>query len=40
MIGLEFKVSGNLPKKLAWNFCIAMAHKGLLAKPTHDNVIR
>lgn len=24
----------------AWNLCMAMAHEGLLAKPTHGNIIR
>lgn len=24
----------------AWNICVAMMHKGLLAKPTHGNIIR
>jgi ornithine--oxo-acid transaminase len=24
----------------AWNICIALAHNGLLAKPTHGNIIR
>lgn len=26
--------------KTAWNFCLALANKGLLAKPTHGNIIR
>jgi ornithine--oxo-acid transaminase len=26
--------------KTAWNFCVAMADAGLLAKPTHGNIIR
>ena len=26
--------------KTAWNFCVAMAKNGLLAKPTHGNIIR
>jgi len=25
---------------LAWNICLALAAKGLLAKPTHGNIIR
>ena len=25
---------------LAWDMCVAMAAKGLLAKPTHGNIIR
>ncbi len=24
----------------AWNLCLALAHRGLLAKPTHGNIIR
>ncbi len=24
----------------AWDICVAMMHKGLLAKPTHGNIIR
>ncbi|MFN5734655.1 MAG: aminotransferase class III-fold pyridoxal phosphate-dependent enzyme, partial [Flavobacteriales bacterium] len=24
----------------AWNFCVALAENGLLAKPTHGNIIR
>ena len=24
----------------AWNICMSMAEKGLLAKPTHGNIIR
>lgn len=27
-------------KVTAWQVCIRMAEKGLLAKPTHDNIIR
>ncbi|MEL7161406.1 MAG: ornithine--oxo-acid transaminase [Bacteroidota bacterium] len=26
--------------KTAWNFCLALAERGLLAKPTHGNIIR
>ena len=26
--------------KTAWNICLALAEKGLLAKPTHGNIIR
>jgi ornithine--oxo-acid transaminase len=26
--------------KTAWNICVQMAHNGLLAKPTHGNIIR
>ncbi len=25
---------------IAWNMCLKMAEKGLLAKPTHGNIIR
>ena len=25
---------------IAWNICLKMASKGLLAKPTHGNIIR
>ena len=25
---------------IAWNICLKMAEKGLLAKPTHGNIIR
>ena len=38
MIGLEFNESSK--KQMAWDFCLRMAKKGLLAKPTHDTVIR
>jgi len=27
-------------KVTAWQVCVRMAEKGLLAKPTHDNIIR
>jgi len=31
----------SVPKKdIAWNLCIKLAQRGLLAKPTHDNIIR
>lgn len=30
----------NKPGKTAWDVCIAMAEKGVLAKPTHGNIIR
>jgi ornithine--oxo-acid transaminase len=26
--------------KTAWNLCVAMKENGLLAKPTHGNIIR
>jgi ornithine--oxo-acid transaminase len=28
------------PGKTAWDVCLAMAEKGVLAKPTHGNIIR
>jgi ornithine--oxo-acid transaminase len=27
-------------KKNAWDFCLALKENGLLAKPTHDDIIR
>jgi len=30
----------NGEKKKAWDVCVALAEKGLLAKPTHDDIIR
>lgn len=33
-----FKVNGE--KKVAWDVCLALMENGLLAKPTHDNIIR
>ena len=30
----------NKPGKTAWDVCMAMAEKGVLAKPTHGNIIR
>lgn len=30
----------NKPGKTAWDVCLAMADKGVLAKPTHGNIIR
>lgn len=30
----------NKPGKTAWDVCVAMAEKGVLAKPTHGNIIR
>jgi ornithine--oxo-acid transaminase len=30
----------NKPGKTAWDVCISMAEKGVLAKPTHGNIIR
>ena len=32
----ESKTNG----RSAWDLCIAMKEKGLLAKPTHENIIR
>ena len=26
--------------RAAWEFCVALMEHGLLAKPTHDNVVR
>ena len=33
-------VNDTPESKTAWNLCIAFAHNGLLAKPTHGNIIR
>ncbi|HPX04949.1 MAG TPA: ornithine--oxo-acid transaminase [Tenuifilaceae bacterium] len=33
-------VINNKPGKTAWDVCMAMAEKGVLAKPTHGNIIR
>lgn len=33
-------INDSPDSKTAWNFCVAMAKKGLLAKPTHGNIIR
>jgi ornithine--oxo-acid transaminase len=35
-IGIEFSDR----KKDAWNFSLRMLENGLIAKPTHDNIIR
>jgi len=37
---LNAVVIRNKPGKTAWDVCIAMAEKGVLAKPTHGNIIR
>lgn len=37
---LNAVVIRNKNGKTAWDVCIAMAEKGLLAKPTHGNIIR
>ncbi len=33
-------INDSETSKTAWNFCVAMAEAGLLAKPTHGNIIR
>jgi ornithine--oxo-acid transaminase len=33
-------ISESLPRETAWNLCLKFAEKGLLAKPTHGNIIR
>ncbi|MDI3527458.1 MAG: ornithine--oxo-acid transaminase [Tenuifilum sp.] len=37
---LNAVVIRNKPGKTAWDVCVAMAEKGVLAKPTHGNIIR
>lgn len=37
---LNAVVINNRPGKTAWDLCIAMAENGVLAKPTHGNIIR
>jgi ornithine--oxo-acid transaminase len=37
---LNAVVIRNQPGKTAWDVCIAMAENGVLAKPTHGNIIR
>jgi ornithine--oxo-acid transaminase len=37
---LNAVVIRNKPGKTAWDVCIAMAEMGVLAKPTHGNIIR
>lgn len=33
-------VNDSPESKTAWNICLSLANKGLLAKPTHGNIIR
>jgi ornithine--oxo-acid transaminase len=33
-------INDSPQSKTAWNICLAMADKGILAKPTHGNIIR
>lgn len=33
-------INDSPDSKTAWNFCLALAQNGLLAKPTHGNIIR
>ncbi len=33
-------INDSPDSKTAWNFCVNLASKGLLAKPTHGNIIR
>ncbi len=33
-------INDSPDSKTAWNFCVALAENGLLAKPTHGNIIR
>jgi ornithine--oxo-acid transaminase len=33
-------INDNEGSDIAWNICLNMAEKGLLAKPTHGNIIR
>jgi len=37
---LNAVVIRNKPGKTAWDVCVAMAENGVLAKPTHGNIIR
>lgn len=37
---LNAVVINNKPGKTAWDVCVAMAENGVLAKPTHGNIIR
>lgn len=37
---LNAVVIRNKPGKTAWDVCLAMSEKGVLAKPTHGNIIR
>ena len=36
----SIEIDKKLPSDTAWNFCLALRDKGLLAKPTHGNIIR
>jgi ornithine--oxo-acid transaminase len=38
MVGLEFSDSAR--RKIAWEFCLRLIKKGLLAKTTHEVVVR
>ena len=33
-------INDDNDSNIAWNICLKMASKGLLAKPTHGNIIR
>ncbi len=33
-------INDNTQSKMAWNICLKLAENGLLAKPTHGNIIR
>lgn len=33
-------INDSPESKTAWNFCVKLAEKGMLAKPTHGNIIR
>ena len=33
-------INGSTKSKTAWNLCLEFASRGLLAKPTHGNIIR
>ncbi len=33
-------INDSPDSKTAWNLCVAMKENGLLAKPTHGNIIR
>jgi ornithine--oxo-acid transaminase len=33
-------INDSPESKTAWNLCMSMAQNGLLAKPTHGNIIR
>jgi ornithine--oxo-acid transaminase len=34
------EINDTQDNKTAWNICLKMAENGLLAKPTHGNIIR